>query len=85
MGNLSPYSYFGVMSHDPPYVTIGTCATGGRPNRMKDSQQNILETRCASAAAFSILFVPLYLFAPSYHVAFWLRHSAGKVGDQAPG
>ncbi|EIE20364.1 hypothetical protein COCSUDRAFT_54305 [Coccomyxa subellipsoidea C-169] len=44
VGNLSPYSYFGVMSHDPPYVTIGTCATGGRPNGMKDSQQNILET-----------------------------------------
>ena len=46
-GNLSPYSYFGVMSHDPPYVTIGTCATSptsGRPNGLKDSQQNILET-----------------------------------------
>ena len=43
-GNLSPYSYFGVMSHDPPYVTIGTCATSARPSGMKDSQQNILET-----------------------------------------
>lgn len=44
-GNLSPYSYFGVMSHDPPYVTIGTCHTRARSNGMKDSEQNILETR----------------------------------------
>ena len=44
VGNLAPYSYFGVMSHDPPYVTIGT-TVGKRPNHMKDSQQNILETK----------------------------------------
>ncbi len=42
--NLAPFSYFGVMSHDPPVVTIGTCATSGRPNRMKDTQQNVAET-----------------------------------------
>ncbi len=45
-GNLSPYSYFNVMSHDPPYVAIGCCRTRGRPNQMKDSEQNILETGC---------------------------------------
>jgi flavin reductase (DIM6/NTAB) family NADH-FMN oxidoreductase RutF len=33
------------MSHDPPHVTIGTVASGARPSGMKDSQQNILETR----------------------------------------
>lgn len=46
--NLSPYSYFGVMSHDPPVVCIGTCATSTTEKRkepVKDSQQNILETR----------------------------------------
>lgn len=45
MQNLSPYSYFGVMSHDPPMVTIGPCHTRARPNGMKDSEQNILETK----------------------------------------
>eukprot|EP00884_Botryococcus_braunii_P015938 jgi/Botrbrau1/3027/Bobra.0070s0023.1 len=44
IGNLSPYSYFGVMSHDPPYVTIGTCHTRSRSEGMKDSEQSILET-----------------------------------------
>ena len=43
--NLAPFSYFGVMSHDPPVVTIGTCATSGRANRQKDTQQNVLETK----------------------------------------
>ncbi|CAK0787301.1 hypothetical protein CVIRNUC_010519 [Coccomyxa viridis] len=43
--NLSPYSYFNVMSHDPPYVCIGGCATSGRPSKMKDTQQNLLETK----------------------------------------
>jgi flavin reductase (DIM6/NTAB) family NADH-FMN oxidoreductase RutF len=43
--NLAPFSYFGVLAHDPPTVAIGTCATSGRANRMKDTQQNVLETR----------------------------------------
>lgn len=47
-GNLSPYSYFNVMSHDPPYVTIGCSHTRQRPNHMKDSEQNLLETGCAA-------------------------------------
>ena len=42
--NLSPYSYFNVMSHDPPVVCIGCCHTRARENGMKDSEQNILET-----------------------------------------
>lgn len=59
VGNLSPYSYFGVMSHDPPYVTIGTCATSGRPNRMKDSQQNILETGRVFQPSLICLLYPI--------------------------
>lgn len=43
--NLSPYSYFNVMSHDPPYVCIGGCAASGRPSKMKDTQQNLQETK----------------------------------------
>ena len=43
--NLSPYSYFNVMAHDPPYVCLGACPTSGRPNKMKDTQQNLLETK----------------------------------------
>lgn len=50
MQNLSPYSYFGVMSHDPPMVTIGPCHTRARPNGMKDSEQNILETKSAPSS-----------------------------------
>jgi flavin reductase (DIM6/NTAB) family NADH-FMN oxidoreductase RutF len=42
--NLAPFSYFGVMAHDPPMLALGTCATSGRANRMKDTQQNVLET-----------------------------------------
>ena len=36
------------MSHDPPYVTIGCTHTRQRPNHMKDSEQNLLETGCAA-------------------------------------
>ena len=43
--NLAPFSYFGLVAHDPPHVVIGTCATSGRENRQKDTQQNVLETR----------------------------------------
>jgi flavin reductase (DIM6/NTAB) family NADH-FMN oxidoreductase RutF len=42
--NLAPFSYFGVLAHDPPTLAIGTCATSGRPNRLKDTQQNVGET-----------------------------------------
>ena len=45
--NLSPYSYFNVMSHDPPVVCIGMTSsspTEKRPSPMKDSQQNITDT-----------------------------------------
>ena len=42
--NLAPFSYFGVLAHDPPTLAVGTCATSGRPNRMKDTQQNVVET-----------------------------------------
>ena len=44
-GNLSPFSYCGLVAHDPPHVAIGTCATSGKPDRAKDTQYNILETK----------------------------------------
>ncbi|CAL8464215.1 g3750 [Coccomyxa elongata] len=45
IGNLAPYSFFNIMSCDPPYVVIGALTTRGRPNEgIKDSHQNINET-----------------------------------------
>ena len=44
-GNLAPYSYFNVMSHDPPHVVIGCCATVTREHGRKDTLVNILETK----------------------------------------
>lgn len=42
--NVSPFSYFGAVAHDPPMVAIGFCRKG--PNRdQKDSLCNILETK----------------------------------------
>ncbi len=42
VGNLSPYSYFNVMSHDPPVLVTGHAR---RPADVpKDSLQNILDT-----------------------------------------
>eukprot|EP00897_Mesotaenium_endlicherianum_P010227 jgi/Mesen1/9232/ME000595S08643 len=41
VGNLSPYSYFNLMAHDPPILAVGHCWSKGHP---KDSLQNILET-----------------------------------------
>ena len=42
IGNLSPYSYFNVMSHDPPILATGHAR---RPADVpKDSLQNILDT-----------------------------------------
>ena len=44
-GNLAPFSYAGLCSHDPPHVAIGVCFTSGKPDRMKDTLFNILETK----------------------------------------
>lgn len=46
--NLSPYSYFNFMAQDPPVFCIGTCSsapTEKRQSYMKDSQQNIVDTK----------------------------------------
>jgi hypothetical protein len=43
--NLAPYSYFGVMSHDPPHVCIGICASRSKPGGQKDTLRNILDTK----------------------------------------
>lgn len=43
--NVSPYSYFNVMSHDPIHITIGHAhSKAQRDNGHKDSLQNILDT-----------------------------------------
>lgn len=42
VGNLAPYSYFNVLSHDPPVLAIGHCRSKGHP---KDSLTNILQTK----------------------------------------
>jgi len=40
--NLSPFSYFQVVDHDPPIFVIGFSARQSRP---KDTRRNLLETR----------------------------------------
>lgn len=42
--NVSPYSYFNAMAHDPVHVCIGHCHSSSRETTRKDSLQNILET-----------------------------------------
>lgn len=44
VGNLAPFSYFNIISHNPPCVVISVCASGARNGSMKDTAQNILET-----------------------------------------
>ncbi|KAL4444869.1 hypothetical protein ABPG77_003919 [Micractinium sp. CCAP 211/92] len=44
VGNLAPFSYFNVMSHNPPHVAIGFAASSLRPHGRKDTLVNILET-----------------------------------------
>ena len=44
-GNLAPFSYAGLCSHDPPHVALGVCFTSGKPDRMKDTLFNILQTK----------------------------------------
>ncbi|GAQ80591.1 hypothetical protein KFL_000570380 [Klebsormidium nitens] len=45
-GNLSPYSYFNAMSHDPPMVVIGHSYSSAKKDTggKKDTLANILET-----------------------------------------
>jgi flavin reductase (DIM6/NTAB) family NADH-FMN oxidoreductase RutF len=43
--NLSPYSYFNVMGHNPCIVALGICRSPGRGGGKKDSLQNIEETK----------------------------------------
>ena len=42
--NLSPYSYFGAVSHDPPVVALGCCRSGARGGARKDTLANIEAT-----------------------------------------
>ena len=43
--NLSPYSYFNAMHHDPPLVVLGTCQSAVRGGNRKDMEQYVRETR----------------------------------------
>ncbi|PNH03188.1 hypothetical protein TSOC_010762 [Tetrabaena socialis] len=42
--NLSPYSYFNCMGHNPPTVAIGLCHSATRPEGKKDTLHNIEQT-----------------------------------------
>lgn len=44
-GNVAPYSYFNIMSHNPPHVAIGCCSSAIREHGKKDSLLNILTTK----------------------------------------
>lgn len=44
VGNLAPFSYFNVMSHNPPHVAIGFATSQLRPHGRKDTLVNVLET-----------------------------------------
>ncbi|CAI7926933.1 unnamed protein product [Closterium sp. NIES-54] len=54
VGNLSPYSYFNAVAHNPPMLAIGHCWSNGKP---KDSLANILDTRELVVALISDWFV----------------------------
>lgn len=42
--NLSPYSYFNVMNHDPALVVLGANRSAVRGGGMKDMEQYVRET-----------------------------------------
>jgi hypothetical protein len=42
--NVAPYSYFNILSHDPPTVGIGMCRSSARGGARKDSFANIEAT-----------------------------------------
>eukprot|EP00879_Flechtneria_rotunda_P032848 GHRR01036248.1.p1 GENE.GHRR01036248.1~~GHRR01036248.1.p1 ORF type:complete len:212 (+),score=66.53 GHRR01036248.1:202-837(+) len=55
--NLSPYSYFNAMSHNPPVVAIGICRSPGRGGGKKDTLHNIEETGSFTLNMMSEWFV----------------------------
>ena len=50
VGNLSPFSYFGAMAHDPPCVAVSICRSADRGGGQKDTAQNILDTKWATSS-----------------------------------
>jgi len=45
-GNLAPFSYFSIVSHFPPHISISVCRDRKRPGlKKKDTCMNILETK----------------------------------------
>lgn len=73
--NLAPFSYFGLVAHDPPHVVIGTCATSGRDNRQKDTQQNVLETR-----EFVVNIVSEWMLAAANHTCGFYDRGVDEMG-----
>lgn len=55
--NLSPYSYFGCMGHNPPLVSIAICRSPSRGGGKKDTLVNIEETKEFTVAIISSWFV----------------------------
>ena len=43
VGNVAPFSYSGVVNHDPPAIAVSVCRVGAG-GRVKDTAANILET-----------------------------------------
>ena len=59
VGNLSPYSYFNVMSHDPPVLVTGHAR---RPADVpKDSLQNILDTGWVLALTITSISASVFM------------------------
>jgi flavin reductase (DIM6/NTAB) family NADH-FMN oxidoreductase RutF len=52
--NVSPFSYFNAVAHDPPILAIGFCRKGGL---QKDSLVNILETKQFAVNIISDLYL----------------------------
>ena len=57
--NCAPFSYFNVLSHDPPIVAIGICING-RTGKKKDSLNNIEEIGILFTYALLSYYIQTY-------------------------
>jgi flavin reductase (DIM6/NTAB) family NADH-FMN oxidoreductase RutF len=64
--NVAPFSYFGVVAHDPPMIVIGFCRKG-RDRIQKDSLSNIISTKEFSVNIMS----EWYLDAANHSCGLW--------------
>jgi hypothetical protein len=58
VSNLAPFYFFGVITHDPPLISIGICTKGGEP---KDTARNIMDTE-----EFTVSLFPIGWFKPRH-------------------